>query len=471
MLIVTNKAASVFNAIEEIAATSSKLEKEAMIKQAGTSSPMFMRVVKAAYDPFITYGLRNVKIPGGMAPGANTLDEPEWWALLDRLAQRTLTGDAARKAVHDALCFLEEPSARLFCRILNKDLRAGFTDGTINRVFKGTIAEFPYMRCTLPEKSNMGAWDWSVGIFSQEKADGMFTNVNHDEHGQVWLTSRQGSPIPLEALNLEEPIKAMLLRGTQSHGELTVIGADGEVLPREVGNGMLNSVLQGGELDTDCRARLDLWDQIPLSVVVPKGKYAKPYKERLVGLITQLREGYKRAPQYQALVALVPTRIVRSKAEAYSHYRDLLKQGKEGTVVKHPDMDWKDSSGGNKDQVKLKLEADVDLRIIQVLPGTPGTKNDGRAGSFQCETSCGTLQVNVTVKNEKLRDEVDKNWDDFAGKIIAVRANSIMPPSENNEFHSLFLPRMIEDFARTDKTEADDLERVREIFQSAVEAV
>ncbi len=470
MFIVTNRANSVFAAIEKIAATSSKLEKEELIKTAGTSSPLFMKVVKAAYDPFINYGIRNLTRPVGMAPGANTLDEPHWWAILDDLAKRKLTGDAARKTVSDALALLDESSSELFRRIINKDLRAGFTDGTINRVFKGTIAEFPYMRCTLPEKSNMANWDWSVGIFSQEKADGMFTNVNVDETGHVWLTTRQGSPIPLDALGLEEPINKMLTNGTQSHGELTVIGPDNKVLPREQGNGMLNSVLQGGLLDPGCRARLDLWDQVPLTVVAPKGKYATPYKQRLAKLVTQLRQGYEANPEFKNVVALVPTRVVRSKAEAYAHYRDLLKQGKEGTVVKHPDMDWKDSSGGNKDQVKLKLEADVDLRIIQVLPGTPGTKNEGRAGSFQCETSCGTLQVNVTVKNEKLRDEVDKDWDAFADKVIAVRANSIMQPSESSDFYSLFLPRMVDDHTRPDKSVADDLARVQEIFRSAVEA-
>ena len=75
-MIVTNKASSVFAAIERIAATPGKLEKEQLIKIAGNSSPLFMKVVKAAYDPFTTYGMR--KLPertAGIAPGANTLDE------------------------------------------------------------------------------------------------------------------------------------------------------------------------------------------------------------------------------------------------------------------------------------------------------------------------------------------------------------------------------------------------------------
>jgi len=73
MLIVTNKAASVFFALEKLGATPGKIEKDALVRLAGTSSPMFMRVIKAAYDPFTTYGIR--KLPDrtpGAAPGSNT---------------------------------------------------------------------------------------------------------------------------------------------------------------------------------------------------------------------------------------------------------------------------------------------------------------------------------------------------------------------------------------------------------------
>lgn len=469
MFIVTNNAASVFAAIEKIAATSSKIEKENLIKQAGTSSPMFMKVVKAAYDPYVTYGMRKVPVRNeSKAPGTNTLNEEIWWTMLDKLATRALSGTAAWDAVQAAVNFLDDASGQLLVRIIRKDLRAGFTDGTINRVFKGTIPEFPYMRCSLPDKSDMPKWNWADGIISQEKADGMFTNVNKDEKGNVWLTTRQGSPIPLDNLELlESAVVAALKPGTQSHGEMTVY-KDGVVLPREVGNGMLNSVLNGGTLDEGCYARLDLWDQIPLSAVQPKGKYPVPYKERLRALLAQLGAPEAQHPLVKKHIGLVPTKMIKGKAAAYAHYRDLLKLGKEGTICKHPDAIWKD--GTSKEQVKLKLEVDVDLRVVQVLPGTPGTKNEGRAGSIQCETDCGKLQVNVAVKNEAMRDQIDQDWEAWPGRIMVVRANSIMTPSDSDEAHSLFLPRFVEAGARTDKEVADDLETVKAIFRNAVEA-
>lgn len=465
MFIVINKANSVFAAIEKIAATSSKLEKDALIKQAGTSSPMFMKVCKAAYDPFVTYGIAAMpERPADAAPGLNTLDEPVWWEMLDDLASRKLSGDAARQAIVKALSFLDEPSRQLFTRMIRKDLRAGFSEGSINRVFKGTIPEFPYMRCSLPDKSNMDKWDWSKGVISQEKADGMFANVNVDKTRAIWMTSRQGSPIPLDKLPLLRfAIEQTLTPGTQSHGELTVYRG-GVLLPREEGNGMLNSVIQGGELDEGCTIRLDLWDQIPLSAVQPKGKWEFGYSQRLKGLLGCMKLGGEH-PTVKQHIGVIPTRIVRSREEAIAHYQELLRKGKEGTICKAIDAAWRD--GTSKDQVKLKLEVDIDLKVLRVLEGTPGTKNEGRPGSLECATSCGSLLVNVTVKNEAMRAKIEEDPAKWEGSIMVVRANSIMPPSESNERHSLFLPRFVEAEARLDKAVADDLATVRSIFANA----
>lgn len=465
MLIVINKANSVFAAIEAIASTSSKLEKDAIIKQAGTSSHLFMKVCKAAYDPFVTYGVATIPKMPEMAPGTNTLDEPVWWEILSDLASRKLSGDAAIQAIKKALSFLDHPSKELFTRIIRKDLRAGFSEGSINRVFKGTIPEFPYMRCSLPEKSNMPDWDWPKGVISQEKADGMFANVSFDDKGAIWMTTRQGSPIPLDNLPLlKSAIAATLTPGTQSHGELTVY-REGAVLPREIGNGMLNSVIQGGELDTGCTVRLDLWDCIPLSAVVPKGRYEIGYSTRLKALLECMKKDSAQHPSVKQHIGVIPTRVVRSREDAIAHYQELLKVGKEGTICKSLDAIWRD--GTSKDQVKLKLEVDIDLKVLRVLEGTPGTKNEGRPGSLECATCCEGLLVNVTVKNEAMRAEIEADPGSWEGSIMVVRANSIMPPSESNEKHSLFLPRFVEAKVRLDKSVADDLKTVREIFAAA----
>jgi DNA ligase-1 len=467
-----NNPKSVFALVEAIAATSSKKEKEALVKT-GMGLPLFVKVVTATYDRFKRYGVTPPERTPGIAPGANTLEEPFVWNLLAGLAAGQITGNMAINEVQKMVDFLDEPSSALFRRILLKDMRAGFTDGTVNRVAPGTFVEFPYQRCSLPAKSHLDKWEWSYGIISQEKADGMFANVNRSAAGEVWITSRQGSPFPRGAMPaLEAEIARVLSPNTQTHGELLVFeeseAPEGPLvlLPREKGNGVLNSLLEGGALEPHQVVRFMAWDQIPMDAVKPKGKYALGYKQRLTALLRQLKTTGLVAGK--GLVQVIPTRIVKSKQEAMDHYRELLVQGKEGTIVSNPDGHWKD--GTSKDKIKLKLQADVDLEVIAVVPGRADTKNAGRAGSLTCKTACGQLVTDVAVKNEAMRDAIDANPGDWLNRIMPVRANMVLTPSASNDLHSLFLPRFVEDQYRRDKEQADDLARVREQFDAAIAA-
>lgn len=457
MTIYLNTPQSVFKAIEDIAATSSKNEKLAILKAAST--PLLMRVLIATYDPFKVFGIGKQQVPAktpGLAPGGNTLAEDYAWNILDRLADKTLTGNAARDAVQQAVDMLDAPSSELFRRILMKDMRAGFTESSINKVWPKTIATFPYMRCSLPDDSAMPKWDWSQGIIVQEKADGMFTNVNR-KNGQVWLTTRQGSVIPNEGLPaLVKDIEISIADNTQTHGELTVF-RDGVLLPREEGNGILNHILSGGTLADGLAVRFDAWDQIPIDMVVPKAKYQVPYKQRLGGIIKHVQ-----AAGRWTSVRVISTKVVRTKAEAWERYRELLKQGREGVVCKHPDMPWID--GASKEQVKLKLAVPVELEVVGFNEGTG--KFVGTLGSMVCETSCGKLRVNVNGSTQAMRDEVWGQREETLGKVVTVKANSIMAPETGSgEKFSLFLPVFVE--LRTDKSEANSLEEVRAEFRNA----
>jgi DNA ligase-1 len=263
---------------------------------------------------------------------------------------------------------------------------------------------------------------------------------------------------------LERQALVAIADETQTHCELLVL-KDGVVLPREQSNGILNSVISGdgSALEPGMEVHFYAWDQIPLASVTPKGSCSTPYAQRLGGLVRQISSAG--CPRLH----VIDTRIVHSYDEALDHYRELLRKGKEGTIVKNPKMIWKD--GTSKDQVKLKLEVDVDLKIVGVINGTPGTKNEGRPGSLECESACGALRVDVTVKNEAMRDAIERDPHSYLGRILAVRANSVMNPSDSSPVHSLFLPRMVEAGYRTDKAEADDLARIKAQFEAAVEAV
>jgi DNA ligase-1 len=304
----------VFDAIEAIACNPSKTAKEAMVK-ALLEDELGRRVLCAAYDPTITYGIAKRPVKGGMG---SVLLRGGCFDNLDALARRELTGGAAILWVTDALIAATAKSAELLWRIISKDLRAGFTDGTINRARPGTLPEFPYMRCSLPPKVKFETWPWAKGCFIQLKADGMFINANYDANtGDRRFYTRTGSMFPRHHPDLSaiaSAIGAVMPSGVQLHGEFLVY-RDGKVLPRQEGNGMLNSVQQGGRLDEGCHVEYHVWDKILLESI-PDGIDDNPYWGRLKGLIESFQELRKIDPN--APLKLIETRVVYSLDAAYA---------------------------------------------------------------------------------------------------------------------------------------------------------
>jgi DNA ligase-1 len=231
----------------------------------------------------------------------------------------------------------------------------------------------------------------------------------------------------------------------------------GKVLPREQSNGVLNSVLKGGHFEPHQWPVYQVWDAIPLEYVKEKGKYLDPYRLRLARVISPLRNNKG------DFISLIPTRICRSLEEAYKHYGGLLAKGKEGTIIKDPRAIWRD--GNSREMCKLKLEVDVDLIAVDLLPGEG--KNESTFGSILCRTSDCLLEVAVSGFTDNQRKEIHENWlETYAGAIMTVKANSVMKPQNLVDKYSLFLPRHVE--FRSDKTEADSLQRVIDQFESAV---
>lgn len=443
---------TILYALNHIGSESSTKAKERLLTTY-MANDQFATIVDRLLNPYLTYGITSFQIVGSNNPEPAGFDD--LIALLERLRTRALTGTEARLSAGQLVA--RGVPGELMLRILNKDPKAGFRDTLVNKVKKGFLPEFPYMRCSLPAKSNMAKWDWSVGIISQLKADGMFTNVSMDEELQVEMSSRNGTMFPQRGFeSLIGMIQRRFSRNSQTHGELVVF-KDGKPLPRQIGNGMINSVIQGGNWEEGCYPVFFAWDQIPLDAVQPKGKHKLPYINRLRLLSDQLHG------ETGGIIQLIETRIVYSLKEAYEHFKEKLLEDLEGTIVKHPDAIWAD--GTSKDQVKLKLEFTVDLRITGFTEGKG--KFATTFGALECETEDGKLEVNVSGMADDVRFNIHLNRDLFRNSIVAVTANMLLSPSPSNRYYSLFLPRVAE--FRTDKHKADTLAQVQAQYESAIE--
>jgi len=446
--------------LAEIAADNGKLYKIAVInREAIKGNNEFFAGLRYALDNIDTFGVKKIPVRAGY-DGAG-LPFPAFATFANELIARNLTGGAAITAIEQLMAIATNDEWNGWYRpILIKDLGSGFSESTVNKAVKGVnpayiIPVTPYMRCSLPPKSNMDTWDYSEGVYSQIKADGMFAYVNVSKDGFVQITSRGGTVMPQGVLGIEDAASKTFRHGTSTHGELTVY-RNGVMLERQVGNGILNSVSKGGEFGPGEVVVFDCWDQIPLEHFVSKGKYKVTYHNRFVDLEAQL------AASASDQIKMIETKIVYSPDELLAHYRDARKRKLEGTVGKWRHGEWKD--GTSKDQVKQKEVIDVELEIKGFTVGK--NKFAHLFGSLICRSSCDLLEVNASGIPDDLRIEISNNRDKYMNSIATIRSNGIMYSTKEGKLHSLFLPRLIE--LRDDKTVADSFEYIEEQFAAAM---
>lgn len=450
----------------------SRLAKEAVLKEAWDAGCYdFFTGAKLACDGLISFGVKQV--PKKEHYNCNPHNHFNYFMeLANKLQKRELTGHAARDAINDFMTNVADTDEwNLFFRqVLLKDLKSGISESTINKVLKKIggdalnymVEEFPYQRCCLTKDTKIDKFSWKDGVLCQKKADGQFVNVNYYDDGSVLLLNRSGQPLPLdEFAGLVSNIEMTFKKGTQSHGELLVF-RDGKELPREKGNGILNSISNDGKFDAGDTPVYVVWDQIPLTSVTKKGVCTTPYKDRLASVVAQVGSAKP------VSIHVVETKVVHSLKEAMEHYKEMLSYGFEGSIIKEPTAQWKD--GTSKFCVKLKLEAVVDLEITGFRPGNG--KNESTFGSIECKTADGLLEVGVSgfkdIKKDGIptRAEIAAMMDELIGTVMSVKANGVMKPSKEGGLYSLFLPRFVE--FRKDKSKADTLQQVIDQFDDAL---
>lgn len=415
-------------------------------------------VVYATYEPTISYfvspeTMAKAGAKAGRIPGDGEDPSVVIPALLKQLSGRELTGHAARDAYIAAAARLDAGGFDLLATIVGGDLKAGIAVTGLNKVWPGLITDVPYMRCCTLAASKLPEWEWGSADFvaySQIKADGMYANVNFTS-GMMQVSSRAGSifmdgpwfdAIRQDCLAVARKLRGVPTPSVQFHGEMLVY-MNGALLPRAKGNGVLNSILKTGENPgAEYRVAYVVWDQIPMEAAKAGGRFETPYAQRF----GELEEAIKLTGAMA--VKLIETRVVKTYADAATHFIEAVKRGEEGTIVKRWDLVWED--GDSMDQVKMKISFMVDLVIKGFNPGKG--KNAALFGSLQCESSCGQLKVGVSGMSDETRKQLSANREYYTDKVAVVEGNDILL---TDGVYSIFLPRLEE--VRIDKYDADDL--------------
>ena len=164
-----------FKIIQELELTSSRLSKEQIIlDEMRNNNEIFFKGMELAYNKLITFGVK--KIPNSEENGEG-LPWDNFFKLSQDLSSRKLTGHAARDKILEIMNKSSKDEWNFFYkRILQKDMRCGLSEKTINNVAKkNNFDQFliPVFACQLAQDSDSHKKKLTGKKFLEVKLDGV----------------------------------------------------------------------------------------------------------------------------------------------------------------------------------------------------------------------------------------------------------------------------------------------------------
>ena len=384
---------------------------------------LFVKVYQYTYDRVLyTFGISMKNIQLG-CEGNNDLNLND----LTPFITRELTGNAAIARLQYIYDNLNKESQFILSRILSRDLQIGVNRKTFNKIIKNGIFELPYMRCALDPKNI------SFPAILQVKMDGTYRSfIKNGNEIQCYSRSGEQYEYPKlfkDFLNLPDGVYI---------GELTVKSDTNTTEDRFISNGLLNSLDVPEDLIFYC------WDFLTLKEFTSKSD--DNYYQR-----------FNNIPETE-MIKKVKYVIVQNLNQANEIVNQWISDGLEGGVLKNTNLVFENKT--SKYQVKMKKIRDVDVKITGFTQGTGKYKD--LFGAITFESSDGKVTGQCSGLSDKLREKINNSKDEYIGKIMTVEANELTK-SKYSEIYSLMHPRFI--CIRDDKTEADDFERIKNIFK------
>jgi ATP dependent DNA ligase domain/DNA ligase OB-like domain len=410
--------------LEKIEEDSSRLVKESLLIHA---DEQLRRLIELALDQNITFGVtvdEDEAVIWWKRTGEKLSQPDIWWGkiesfLADDLAPRKMTGNAALAEVK-AICEHAPDTTHLkwFCRILNRNLRAGFDIRTYNRVFgKGAVKKFEIQLADVYEGDPLrGLW------FFQPKLDG---------NRVVLIDGKAMSRGNKEYPNCEHVIKELLDIDKDFFKKWVV---DGEMMGNlgfDQSSGALRRTSKKG-----AKAEFTYWAFDIISRKEWELQRTQPLKARnyeVESMLTNLRA-----------IKVVPTKQILNPThkQVMELLEEYIAQGFEGAMAKDASSPYVFKRGSNL--LKVKKFYDADLKIVDFYEGNG--KHKGRLGG---------IWVSGEIDGKPIRSKVGSGFDDdlrgeiwdrvkvWGGAVVQVQYQEITPVDKKTGFHSLRFPVFI----------------------------
>jgi DNA ligase-1 len=437
--------------INKLNESDSRLHKEDVLKQAleasvlgSVNSQVFLGFLKACYNPYVTFGVKQIPDTVGIIDAENPWSE--FNELMLQLSQRRLTGHAARDAINEMSERFNSVEWNTFLApVLRRDMRAGISDKTINKICKGTDYEIPIFGCQLATNSE-GRPEMKGTKRLEPKLDGvraLFTVIPSDFGVTVVCYSRNGKVFENFG-HIEEQIsnswsKIVRACANTDQGRSLI---DGFVLDGEVIGNTFQELMRQARRKSDARADdsvLNIFDIIPLQDF-RRGHWNAQLRKR-IALLDAIRPVVDTLPNVELLPhIMVDLDTAAGKDQLERYAKDNVNAGFEGIMIKELEAPYQCKR--STDWMKWKPTITVDLEVIGVEEGTG--RNLGRVGALVCAGVDDGKEIHVNVGSGFSDTDRDNLWSDrnlVIGRTCEVLCDVITQNQDGT--YSLRFPRFV----------------------------
>ena len=421
-----------WNVVKELEADNSRLVKESIIKrEALAGNDEFFAGCKLALDSMITFGIKKVPESSASGPG---LPWDEFLNLAVQLSLRQLTGNAAQEAVQSAMNrSTVEQWNNWYRRILIKDMRAGFSEKTVNSVVEKINEKYaiPVFTCQLAHDSANHESKVAGDKLVEVKLDGVRVITIVYPDGRVDQYSRNGK----ELVNFPH-IKEQISKNAESFTEAVIL--DGEVMSASFQD-LMKMVHRKSDVKSD-DAVLNLFDIITLKEF-QAGRGVHRQFDRSVTLAAWHNKYHESMPNVTVVgQELVDLNSFVGQARFKQINQDAVEGGYEGIMIKDPEAVYECKRSVS--WLKLKPFIEVTLEVRDIEEGTG--RNEGRLGALVCEGVDDGKAIRVNVGSGFTDGDRAGYWsarDQLVGQLVEVRADAVTQNQDGT--YSLRFPRFL----------------------------
>ena len=431
--------------IKLIESSNSRLFKESIIlEQMKKGNDIFFKGLSFAYNKLLTFGVKQLPVAEKNGQG---LDWIEFSKICEKLIKRELTGHAAR----DQIIILKDKSYKdewnfFYRRILQKDMRCGLSERTVNNVAKKNNYEqyvIPVFSCQLAQDCELHKKKLNGKKSLEVKLDGVRAVTVIYPTGKIDMFSRNG-----KELNNFNHIKDEISKTFNISSIKEALVLDGEIVSDDFQTLMKQIHRKKSSQNKD--AKLFLFDLLPLEYF-KKGIYEKSYFSR----IEELKKIYERFFVQSHVINIIDSVNVdldteKGEIEFKNFNKNSIINGYEGIMIKDPESFYECKRSTT--WLKSKPFIEISLEVKDYEEGTG--RNKGKLGAIIAEGIDGDKNFKTNVGSgftDLQRKEFWEDKDKLIGQIIEIRADSISK-SQDGENWSLRFPRF-KSFRGFDKKE------------------